>query len=154
VPFDRLVEVLRPRRDPGVHPLFQVKFDFQSLPIEVPRPAGVTFAPCELDFGRVHNDLTLYVLAAGEDVVLTFEYAVDLFEEGTIAALAERYEEVLAAVAADPEARLGELARRLAEADERRRLSAEAAFKESQRRKLKQTTRRAVGSLSGERLQG
>ena len=154
VPFDQLVEVLRPERTPGLHPLFQVKVDFQDLPIEVPRPAGVAFAPHELDYGRVHNDLTLYLLATGEDLVLTFEYAVDLFEEATIAALAERYEGALAAVAADPEVRLGELVRRLAQADERRRLAAESAFKESQRRRLKQATRRAVGSLSGERQEG
>ncbi len=154
VPFDRLVEALRPERSPSIHPLFQVKVDFQNLPIEVPRPAGVAFAPYEIDFGRVHNDLTLAIVEAGEDLVLTFEYAVDLFEEATIAALAERYEMALAAVVADPEVRVGELVRRLREADRRRRLAAEAAFKEPRRARLKQATRRAVGPLSRERHQG
>jgi non-ribosomal peptide synthetase component F len=151
IPFDRLVELLRPERVPGLHPLFQVKVDFQNLPIEMPAPTGLAFAPCELDFGRVHNDLTLYIRESGPDLSLAFEYAVDLFDEATVAALGERFEVVLATVVDEPEVRLKELVRRLDASDERRRLAAEASFKESQQRRLKLATRRAVGSLSGER---
>ena len=148
LPFDRLVEVLRPEHDPSRHPFFQVKLDYQNLPFELAQPAGARFTPLDFDYRRVHNDLTLYILDTPEELALTWEYVTELFDLKTLEALADRYEQVLAAVAAEPGVSCSELWRRLDELDTARRLAEEASVKEALGKRLREARRRGVGTPS------
>ncbi len=96
LPFERLVEVLNPQRSLSRHPLFQTMLVLQNTPKSTVDIAGlaVTAELDTLDVAKV--DLSFYFDdQAGAALV---EYATDLFDEGTVRAIAERYLRVLAAM--------------------------------------------------------
>ncbi|WP_289009762.1 amino acid adenylation domain-containing protein, partial [uncultured Thermomonospora sp.] len=113
VPFERLVEVLNPARHMGRHPLFQVVLSFQNNPEASLEVDGLTAAPESLGAGAAKFDLSLYVEErTGDDgtpagIEAAFEYALDRFDQPTVAALAERLTRLLRAVTADPDAPIG-----------------------------------------------
>jgi amino acid adenylation domain-containing protein/non-ribosomal peptide synthase protein (TIGR01720 family) len=86
LPFERLVEELRPRRDLGRTPLFQVKVAYQESAGE-PRLPGLTVEPVEIFAGETKFDLTLFVAAAGDRLDTTLEYDADLFAAPTVEAM-------------------------------------------------------------------
>ncbi|MFC5181382.1 non-ribosomal peptide synthetase [Actinomadura harenae] len=115
VPFERLVEVLNPPRHLGRHPLFQVGLTFQNNPearLDVP---GFSAEPETLDAGVARFDLLMVLTErtgadgspAGLDGEL--EFALDLYDPATAAGLAARFERLLTAVLAAPDARVGEI---------------------------------------------
>ncbi|MEV6865903.1 amino acid adenylation domain-containing protein [Streptosporangium subroseum] len=94
IPFQAVVEAIAPQRDPGVQPLYQIGFNF--IPDSGIEPIPYTTSKDDLAF-----DLT-----TGTSRLL---YRTDLFDRGTAEAFVARYLRVLAAGAADPEARIGDL---------------------------------------------
>jgi amino acid adenylation domain-containing protein len=112
LPFDHLVEALRPPRVPGVTPLFQVMFNHlgqggRSLTgwrgLQVDRidladraaPFELTLETQELDSGGLRA---------------AFRYADALFEPARIARLGAHYVALLRALVTQPQARVGEVA--------------------------------------------
>ena len=59
LPFEKLVEALRPPRDPSRNPVFQVNFRVQSAPPASLSLPGVEIAPFDLDIGFSRFDLAL-----------------------------------------------------------------------------------------------
>ncbi|WP_227998431.1 non-ribosomal peptide synthetase [Nocardia australiensis] len=112
VPFERLVELLDPARSMARHPLFQVLLAFQNMThtqLELPGLAvsGVDFGAAMAKF-----DLELTVVPHDDDGVpsgmtATFTYAVDLFDEATVAGFAQRLNRVFAAMLDDPQRLVG-----------------------------------------------
>ncbi|MGA4838434.1 amino acid adenylation domain-containing protein [Streptomyces sp. G45] len=103
VPFERLVEILRPERSTAYSPLFQVVFAWQNFdrtPIELP---GL-----EAEFEAVHNGTAKYDLSfnlaelPGQGVVGALEYATDLFDRSTAEALGERFVRLVGRLVAEP----------------------------------------------------
>ncbi|MFE2173114.1 amino acid adenylation domain-containing protein [Kitasatospora sp. NPDC059462] len=109
LPFERLVEELRPERDLSRHPLFQVMFLFQNTPVVPFELAGTTAAPVDFAASVAKFDLTLSVRERDGRLDCLFEYSTDLFEPGTVARLAGNLNELLAGIAADPDRRLSGL---------------------------------------------
>ncbi|MFF2355024.1 condensation domain-containing protein, partial [Kitasatospora sp. NPDC058115] len=109
LPFERLVEELRPERDLSRHPLFQVMFLFQNTPVVPFELAGTTAAPMDFAASVAKFDLTLSVRERDGRLDCLFEYSTDLFEPGTVARLAGNLNELLAGIAADPDRRLSGL---------------------------------------------
>lgn len=110
VPFERLVEELRPARQPGKNPLFQVLFDWQedlAGRLELP---GLALEPFGFATHSAKFDLSLSVTEAQDHWRVEFEYDTDLFEPATVADLAGHYRAFLLRAARSPEARLSELA--------------------------------------------
>ncbi|HEY1380035.1 MAG TPA: condensation domain-containing protein, partial [Gemmataceae bacterium] len=124
LPFERLVQALRPERDLSHSALFQVMFILQNAPLKIPRLAGVTTGPLvELaDNGTSKFDLTLTMVEEAEGLTATVEYSTDLFEEATIGRLLDHYQALLEAVVADPDLKLSRLP--LLTAAEREQLAA------------------------------
>ncbi|GII04685.1 non-ribosomal peptide synthetase [Planobispora takensis] len=110
VPFARLVEELRPPRDPGRTPLYQVGFN--QLPVEA---HGL-----QLGTGTAKTDLTLEVLSSHGGLGGWIEYSTDLFEEDTVRRLLSGFLTLLEAAVRDPELPISRLP--LLDAGERRRL--------------------------------
>ncbi|MBF6188705.1 non-ribosomal peptide synthetase [Nocardia farcinica] len=118
LPFERLVEVLAPARARNRHPLFQVALTMQNFtvpPLELP---GLRVCPLPLDAVAAEFDLQFSVLenasaddsdgrADGMDIEIT--YATDLFDADSVAVLARRFTQVLAAVAADATVVVGDI---------------------------------------------
>jgi amino acid adenylation domain-containing protein len=109
LPFQRLVEELRPGRSPHLNPLFQVLFGLQKVAAAAELAPGLPMAPRALGTGTARTDLTLRVdlLPAGGE--MAFEYSTDLFDGATIARLAGHLQVLLAAAVEGPESRLSAL---------------------------------------------
>ena len=102
VPFEKLVEVLKPVRDPSRHPFFQVMFQLHhadpsgglSLPPlnVIPLPSVTPSARFDLWLGFIFKD---------EILEGTITFNTDLFETTTITALVGQYQTLLAGLMAD-----------------------------------------------------
>ncbi|MEP6932459.1 MAG: amino acid adenylation domain-containing protein [Nitrospirota bacterium] len=60
-PFEKLVEVLQPRRDVGRAPIFQVMFDLQNAPSSELDVQSLEFLPLEVDSRTAKFDLSMTV---------------------------------------------------------------------------------------------
>jgi amino acid adenylation domain-containing protein len=124
LPFEMLVQSLRPDRDPSHSSLFQVMFILQNHPLKIPSIAGLTAGPFVnlSDNGTSKFDLTLTMMEGPDGLTAGIEYNTDLFDEATILRLLGHYQTLLEAVVADPDLRLSRLP--LLTAAERRQLAA------------------------------
>ncbi|MDA0634427.1 amino acid adenylation domain-containing protein [Nonomuraea sp. MCN248] len=100
-PFDEVVELAGGRRDLSHNPLFQVMLVMDHL--ESPRrTAGdLLIEQWDLAAPEARFDLTLFV-TVGDEVELYLDYATDLFDAETAAALAGHLTVAIEAVAGDP----------------------------------------------------
>ncbi|HVR99816.1 MAG TPA: condensation domain-containing protein [Thermoanaerobaculia bacterium] len=156
VPFERLVEELRPERSLGQNPLFQVTFNF--LAAAPPRPAadggeagkapGLVIEPFVFERDAVQFDLSMLLAEGPAGLAGSVQYKTGLFDGGTIGWMLEQLRRILDLVAADPGVRLGELRQGLAQADEERRAGIDRELEEASFQKFKERRRRAVPVLS------
>ncbi|MFF3753078.1 amino acid adenylation domain-containing protein [Streptomyces sp. NPDC002018] len=111
VPFEHLVDALRPDRDLSRNPLFQVMFELQHME-GVPATLGESvIEPVNTGPSVAKFDLTLTVKQRADGRLhCWFEYATGLFERSTIERMAGHYLALLNSVTAGPGARIGELA--------------------------------------------
>ncbi|MFJ9370512.1 amino acid adenylation domain-containing protein [Nocardia sp. NPDC101769] len=114
VPFERLVEVLNPPRSPARNPLFQVMLSFQNMETGTLQLPDLTISGVDLHTRLAKIDLDLTVMPHDIDgepagMAATFIYATDLFDEATVATLADRLRRTLAAAAQQPQRPLGDL---------------------------------------------
>ncbi|HLE83424.1 MAG TPA: amino acid adenylation domain-containing protein, partial [Thermoanaerobaculia bacterium] len=125
LPFEKLVEELRPERNLAHSPLFQVMLALQNAP--PPRPALPGARAAEpVDAGAIEVakfDLTLGLVETAEGLAGTLGYNRDLFEPTTVRRLLRHFETLLASAVEDPSRRLSELA--LLAAAERHQLLSE-----------------------------
>ncbi|MER5648748.1 amino acid adenylation domain-containing protein [Streptosporangium sp. NPDC002524] len=107
VPFQKLVEELAPRRDPGRDPLVQALFSFEPTPMAEPRFGDLTASLIDLmpTGAKAGLDFTIF-RSAGDAFDLTITYNTGLFGSGTIRSIGDRFPALLAAAVADPEAPL------------------------------------------------
>ena len=115
VPFERLVEVLNPARSLSRHPLFQVMLAFQNNAPVALELDGVSARYEAVSTSSAKFDLALSLLetrtadGAPGGLAGTLEYASDLFDRSSVAALAERLTRLLAAAVAAPDGSIGSL---------------------------------------------
>jgi amino acid adenylation domain-containing protein len=121
-PFEKLVEELRPERDPARPPLVQVAFAAHSGWPR--RPFGAAELGLEeLPTGSSKFDLTLTIEGTARGLVAHLEHSTELFDPATARRWLGAYGELLRDAAARPGARLSDLS--LLSAAERRQLLAE-----------------------------
>jgi amino acid adenylation domain-containing protein len=109
IPFERLVEALRPERDLGHSPVFQVMLALQNLPASELDLAGLALSPVELDFGRTQYDLSLFLFPQDGGLSARLEYASDLFDATTAERILGHFQVLLEGAAGSPEAPLSRL---------------------------------------------
>ncbi|MFD3624717.1 amino acid adenylation domain-containing protein [Streptomyces sp. NPDC058698] len=124
VPFEQVVERLRPERDLSRNPLFQAMVDVQESSTADAGLPGTQTADFALPWGSAKFDLTATFVIRPDRFALNVEYAADLFDPDTVTRFARHVGRALEALLADPAARAGEAA--LLSADERRHLVASA----------------------------
>jgi amino acid adenylation domain-containing protein len=95
LPFDLLVQHLRPQRDPGYSPLFQVKFFLVQDNVEPVFP-GLTIESREIDTGGARHDLTLGLWETPRGIRGWINYRTALFDAETI----QRFDDELIAILA------------------------------------------------------
>lgn len=109
LPFEKLVEELRPRRDPAHNPLFQLMLSYQEA-----EPAGLMLPGCQVimvpgDTSTAKFDLTVSITRSERQLAVRLEYSTALFAEQTARDLAEQFVTVLTAAAASPGTRISRL---------------------------------------------
>jgi myxalamid-type nonribosomal peptide synthetase MxaA len=102
LPFERLVEHLRPRRDPSHNPIFQAMFVYQDASAYAPQLPGLASVPLMVDAGVSKFDLTLFAALDGERPTISLEYSTALFEQPTAERLLRSFEVLLQSIAEDP----------------------------------------------------
>ncbi|WP_410581903.1 non-ribosomal peptide synthase/polyketide synthase [Amycolatopsis sp. lyj-108] len=108
-PFDRVVDAVRPERDPSRTPLVQAVVVLQS-PLVRPRDvAGLRVTEHDLPRPSARFDLVIEFWPRNGTFELAIEYSTGLFDAVTVERLAARLETLLTGIAADPARPLGDL---------------------------------------------
>jgi amino acid adenylation domain-containing protein len=118
MPLEKLVEHLRPTRNPSYMPLFQVMFNFLDTPMPSLRLPGITVEVLDAHNRSAKFDLNVVVIpdaeqrlggidagpgpTGGEKIIVLLEYNSDLFDPATVRRLLCHYEALLQAVIAEP----------------------------------------------------
>ena len=111
LPFEDVVAAVAPDRDTSSNPLFQVMFSLENDPNTVLHLPGLALAPVEVETGVAKFDLSLNMTETADGLIAgTFEFATDLFDAATIAAMASHFGTLLEAIAQDPNAARGDAA--------------------------------------------
>jgi|GEM_PF-2257812 len=110
-PFEKLVEFLRPEREGGHQPLFQVMFALQRPPPDVVTRGGLRLTLSEADIQVAPFDLTWNLWEYEGRMEGTLLYNTDLFDPSTIEGLIGDFQALLEEVATVPERRLSQLER-------------------------------------------
>lgn len=102
VPFEQVVEQLRPERSLSHSPLFQVMLILQnndSARFELP---GLTMDVVEQDQTLSKYDLTLSIVEGADGLGFNWEFNTALFRSETVACLAEQFNQFIATLVARP----------------------------------------------------
>lgn len=104
MPFEKLTEELKVKRNLSHNPLFQILLTLHnneqgkfSLPDVVMEPVNYNHV------NRAKYDLSLNITESAEGLLLSWEYNTDLFEAATIARMADHFNSLLEALLANPE---------------------------------------------------
>ncbi|MFD4428339.1 non-ribosomal peptide synthase/polyketide synthase [Nocardia sp. NPDC058497] len=125
IPFEQIVDAVDPARSRNRHPLFQVALVLQNFTVPALEAAGLKVAPVDFDAAVAKFDLQFTVRESddvdgrADGMAIEIAYATDLFDAGSIAVLARRFTQVLAAVVADPTVVVGDI--QLLSAEEQQR---------------------------------
>src|ERR1051326_7745414 len=103
VPFEMLVEELRPERDMSHSPLFQVMLVLQNAPVDVMHWPGIEVSGIAVEHRTARFELNIGLGESEQGIVGTVEYNTDLFEAETIERLVSHYERLATALVADIE---------------------------------------------------
>lgn len=102
LPFDKLVEELKPERDLTRNPVVQVLFVLQNTEQRTLRLTGATVDPIKLVNASSRFDLALFMSERDNRLEGLWRYNSDLFTPARIAKLAAAFEALLTSVVADP----------------------------------------------------
>ena len=109
MPFEKLVEELRPERSLNQNPLFQVLFSLRNTPQDEFQLAGLKLR----FFGGVQEtakfDISLYLAEQNGELRGRLEYNTDLFDATTIERMVGHYRVLLEGIVEDPDCRIWEL---------------------------------------------
>lgn len=109
LPFDVLVEKLRPPRDLSRHPIFQVMLSLQNVPLRWSAMAGLAVAPFPMPSDSAKFDVLLEVTEKDTGLSAEFEYSSDLFTASTIQIMGRYLEKLIRVAAITPDVPVGRL---------------------------------------------
>jgi non-ribosomal peptide synthetase component F len=106
VPFEYLVERLKPQRSTSHAPLFQIMFNMNTNDGGAAQSQDLQFRRLRGGQVTVKFDLTLDAVEETDEVWLSFTYNTDLFDESTVVRLGEHFQNLARGVAANPDQRI------------------------------------------------
>nr|WP_223749142.1 non-ribosomal peptide synthetase [Myxococcus sp. XM-1-1-1] len=118
VPFEKLVEVLQPERQPKRTPFFEVALVLVNTPMAALESPGLRFRPLDVDSGTSKFDFTLTLSESPAGLTGTLEYRTDLYEPASAERLVAHLERLMERAVLAPDVRLSELSL-LTESDRR-----------------------------------
>ncbi|GLY50354.1 hypothetical protein Lesp01_40100 [Lentzea sp. NBRC 102530] len=109
VPFERVVDELRPDRDTSRTPLFQAMVILQNTPEAAPELPGLQVEDLPLPKVAANFDLTWEFQEDDDALHAAVNYNTDLFDAATVERMAGHLRVLLTAAAADPDRPLADL---------------------------------------------
>lgn len=109
VPFERLVEELRPERSLSHSPIFQVSFGLNNAPRDELKLPGLQLKSLGVDDDTVRWDLAIWVVQDAEGLRGRWTYRTELFRPETIRRITVHWETLLRSIVAAPESRIQSL---------------------------------------------
>jgi amino acid adenylation domain-containing protein len=109
LPFERVVEELRPERTASQNPLAQVALTLQSFADTRLTLPGLEAAPRSVGFRTSKFDLTLLITEVNAGLQIGVEYNADLFDRRTIERMSAHLEALIRDIVRDRERPIGEL---------------------------------------------
>jgi len=116
LPYEKLVEELKPPRSLSYNPLFQVMFVLQNFPTSaraddsgkntMVRPS---FTMPKAVTGKAKFDLTLFLMETADELVGRYEYSCDLFTKQSIQRMVGHYRTILETVTQQPEIKVADI---------------------------------------------
>jgi amino acid adenylation domain-containing protein len=103
VPFEQVVDAVRPVRERNRHPLVQHLFVLQNTPSAQLSVEGASFRPLELERETSRFDLGVFAEELDGGLQVVWKYRRDLFLPDTVATLAADFAAVVRALALEPE---------------------------------------------------
>lgn len=95
LPFDLLLEEIKPERSASFTPVFQVMYIHQSVDSKLPTTKRLQLEEQSIDSKIAPFDLRLSTRETNEGILCTMDYCDALFEATTIKTLLKHYEQVL-----------------------------------------------------------
>ena len=109
IPFQVLVEALKPDRSLAHAPLFQVMCACQNAPRASMGLTGIVASPFDFEARTSLFDLKLFLWDQPEAVLATLEYSTDLFDPSTVRRLLGHFRALLESAVANPDQRISRL---------------------------------------------
>ncbi|WP_270171316.1 non-ribosomal peptide synthase/polyketide synthase [Paenibacillus sp. SYP-B4298] len=110
LPFEQLVEAIRPERSLSHSPLFQVIFDWQTKEMSTIELPGLRVEPIPVEMNEAKYDLGLTVGDVPEGLILSLNYNTALFRAERMERMLDHYCMLLEQVAAKADAALTNVA--------------------------------------------
>ena len=154
LPFDKLVEALRPPRDASRNPIVQVLLVMQNEPAQRFAMTGLEVSRFELPLESSRFDLVLFLSETENGLEGLWLYSPDLFEPATIAKMSVHFERLLAAIVKTPSTKVDSY-EFLTEAEAEQQQMEKKERQESQISRLRSTRRRRVdlSQVSGVKME-
>ncbi|RKH60621.1 condensation domain-containing protein, partial [Corallococcus aberystwythensis] len=109
IPFERLVDALKPERHLSHSPIFQVMFVLQNAPMPALEAPGLVMEAKPVDTGTTKYDLSLLLVDLPQGLRVIAEYSTDLFERSTAERLLGHYLTLLEGIVAQPDLSISRL---------------------------------------------
>ncbi|WP_414513692.1 condensation domain-containing protein [Nostoc sp. PCC 9305] len=142
LPFDKLVDVLNPKRELNRTPLFQVKIVLENTQTPSLQLPGLTITSLKVENKTVQFDLLLELNETEQGLFGVWEYNTDLFDRDSIVRLSNNFATLLNKIATHPETKLSELKIIFDELDKKEDLSREKIYQNTIQQKLINVKRR------------
>jgi amino acid adenylation domain-containing protein len=109
VPLRRIVEDLNPVRHPSQHPLSQIGFVVQNMPLEDQSSADLCMNYISSSAGACQYDVLCSISEEKDQLHIHFEYGRELFDKKTIKDLLRRYATLIAGALEYPDRPIADL---------------------------------------------
>jgi hypothetical protein len=109
VPFEMLLESIRLQRHEHLVPPFQVMFVLQNAPFPTVEVNGLRLSMLDSSNETSNLDLVLYMNETGRQLTAQLHYNTDLFAATTIRRMLERFQNLMQAIAENPDAKITSL---------------------------------------------
>ena len=109
LPFEKLVEEIRPERTLTHSPIFQIMFAFQNVPKSSISLPGLDISRIDIYNDTAKFDMILFMNDTEDGLRGILEFNTDLFEEQTVVRMLMHYQNLLSNIVADPLRKIEEL---------------------------------------------
>ena len=141
IPFDKLVEELRPERSLTHNPLVQVLFVMQNTLPFASEFGGLKLGALGIG-GSSRFDLVLFINDPDTEPSTAWVYNPNLFAASTMARIADTYELLLTRIGQDPSVKIAGLFAAVEEFEQQRRSDEQKKFQDVGREKLRAVRRK------------